>query len=267
MIVDALAGKVALVTGASSGIGAACARAFAREGARVALLARRRERLELLADEIEASGGAALALPADVADAAMVRDAVSQTLARWGRIDVLVNDAGYGFLGSVEVTTPDDFRRIFAVNVIGAVLATQAVLPAMKEARRGHIINISSVIGRRGVPQRAAYAVTKFGIVGFSEALRMEVREHGIHVTVVYPGFTRTEFQEVEIKKEVRLMPSGPIQSPEKVAHAIVRAVRRPRPEVYPHRFARFVAILSVVAPGVVDWGIARRLRRRRVQA
>jgi short-subunit dehydrogenase len=253
-----------LVTGASSGIGAACARAFAREGARVALLARRRERLEALAGEIESSGGSALVLPADVSDADSIRAAVGHTLAQWSRVDVLINNAGYGFLGSVEVTTPEEFERIFAVNVMGAVLATQAVLPAMKEALRGHIINISSVIGRRGTPQRAAYAVTKFGIVGFSEALRMEVREHGIHVTVVYPGFTRTEFQEAEIKKEARLMPSGPIQSPEKVAHAIVRAVRRPRPEVYPHRFARFVAILSVVAPGLVDWGIARRLRRRK---
>jgi short-subunit dehydrogenase len=255
---------VVLVTGASSGIGAACAGAFAREGARVALLARRRERLEALAREIEDFGGAALILPADISDAAAVHAAVSRTLAGWGRIDVLINNAGYGLLGSVEVTTPEEFQHIFTVNVVGAVLATQAVLPAMKKARRGHIINISSVLGRRGVPQRAAYAATKFGIVGFSEALRMEVREHGIHVTVVYPGFTRTEFQEAEIKKEVRLMPSGPIQSPEKVAHTIVRAVRRPRPEVYPHRFARFVAILSVAAPGLVDRIIARRVRRQR---
>ena len=259
-----LKNAVVLVTGASSGIGAACARAFAREGARVALLARRRERLEALANEIAAFGGAALALPADVADAAMVRDAASQTLARWGRIDVLINNAGYGLLGSVEVTTPEEFQRIFEVNMMGAVLATQAVLPVMKAARRGHIINVSSMLGRRGVPQRAAYAVTKFGLVAFSEALRGEVREHGIHVTVVYPGFTTTEFQDAEIKKEVRLTPSGPVQSAEQVARAILRAVRRPRPEVYPYWPARFAAILSVAAPRLVDRVIARRLRRAR---
>jgi short-subunit dehydrogenase len=258
---------VVLVTGASSGIGAACARAFAQEGARVALLARRRERLEALAQEIETAGGAALALLADVSDAAAVHAAVGQTLARWGRIDVLINNAGYGLLGSVEVTTPEEFQRIFAVNVMGAVLTTQATLPTMKAARRGHIINVSSTAGRRGTPQRAAYAITKFGLVAFSEALRGEVREHGIHVTVVYPGFTTTEFQDAEIRKEARLMPLGPVHSAERVARAIVRAVRRPRPEVYPYWPARLGAILSVVAPGLVDWGIARLLRRRRVHA
>lgn len=258
-----LQGVVVLITGASSGIGAACARAFAREGARVGLVARRHDRLDAVAREIESSGGGALALPADVSDGEQVRKAVDQIIAQWDRIDVLINNAGYGLIGSVEATTPEEFQRIFAVNVMGMVLATQAVLPVMKKAQRGHIINVSSVAGRRGSPQRAAYGITKFGMVAFSEALRGEVREHGIHVTVVYPGFTTmTEFQDAEIKKEARLLPLGPSQPAERVARAIARVVRRPRPEVYPYWPSRFVAILSVVAPGLVDWGIARLLRK-----
>jgi len=258
-----LRGAVVLISGASSGIGAACARAFAREGARVALLARRRERLDALAREIQVSGGEAISLPADVSEPTQVRVAVDETLARWSRIDVLINNAGYGLIGTVDTTTPEEFQQIFAVNVMGMVLATRAVLPVMKDAQRGHIINVSSVAGRRGSPQRAAYSITKFAMVGFSEALRGEVREHGIHVTVVYPSYTTiTEFQQAEIRKEARRLPLGPSQPAEQVARAIVRVVRRPRPEVYPYWPSRFVAILSVAFPGLVDWGIARMLQR-----
>ena len=255
--------SVVFVTGASSGIGAACAREFARAGARVALFARRRERLDALAREVDALGGEALVVPGDVSRADQVQAAVQETLARWGKIDVLINNAGYGLIASVEATTPEEFRKIFDVNVMGTVLATQAVLPAMKAARRGHIINMSSVAGRRGIPQRAAYSITKFAVVAFSEVLRGEVRPHGIHVTVVYPILTtRTEFFDVEAEKEPRLMPLGPTQTADRVARSIVRVVRRPRPEVYPYWPARLMAILSTAVPGLVDWGIARALRR-----
>ena len=247
-----------LVTGASSGIGAATARAFAVMGARVGLLARRRDRLEALSREITASGGAAVVCPADVSDPEAVQRAVADLLARWGRVDVLVNNAGVGLTAPMETTTLEEFSRLHAVNVLGTVAPTQAVLPAMKRAGRGHIINVSSIVGRRAAPLGAAYSMTKFAQVAFSEALRVELRRHGIRVSVVYPIRTATEFLEAQLRREPRSVRRGPVQPAERVASAIVRCARRPRPEVYPFWPARILALLSVSAPGLVDLIMSR---------
>jgi short-subunit dehydrogenase len=258
-----LRGKAVLVTGASGGIGAATAREFARAGARVGLLARRRDRLETLAREIAAAGGEALVLPADVSDPDAVERAVAHFLAQWGGVDVLVNNAGVGLTAPVETTTLDEFKQIYAVNVLGTVAATHAVLPAMKRAGRGHIINVSSIVGRRAPPWSAAYSMTKFAQVAFSESLRVELRSHGISVSLVYPIQTATEFLEARLRKEPRDLPAGPVQSAEHVARAIVRCARRPRPEVYPFWPARILAFLAVTAPGLVDLIVGRfRVRR-----
>jgi short-subunit dehydrogenase len=242
-----------LVTGASSGIGAATARAFAAAGARVGLLARRRDRLEAVSREITARGGEALVLPADVSDPGAVNGAVADILARWGRVDVLVNNAGVGLTAPVETTTLEEFSRIHAVNVLGTVAPTQAVLPAMLRVRRGHIINVSSIVGRRAPPLSAAYSMTKFAQVAFSEALRVELRRHGIRVSVVYPIRTATEFLEAQLRREPKGLAGGPVQSAERVARAILRCARRPRSEVYPFWPARILAFLAVTAPGFVD--------------
>lgn len=242
-----------LVTGASSGIGAATARAFAAAGARVGLLARRRDRLEALAREVTRAGGEALVVPADVAAPDAVQRAVADFLARWNRVDVLVNTAGVGLTAPVETTTLDEFRQLHAVNVLGTVAPTLAVLPAMKQAGSGHIINVSSVVGRRATPFAAAYSMTKFAQVGFSESLRVELKRHGIYVSVVYPIRTATEFFEAQLREEPVKGPTGPVQSAEHVARAIVRCARRPRPEVYPFWPARILAFLSVTTPGLVD--------------
>jgi len=255
---------VALVTGASSGIGAATARAFASAGARVGLLARRRDRLEGVAQDVARAGGEALVLPADVADSDMVHRAVAEFLARWNRVDVLVNNAGVGLTASVGSTTLDEFRRLHAVNVLGTVAPTLAVLPAMRQAGRGHIINVSSVVGRRATPLSAAYSMTKFAQVAFSESLRVELKRHGIHVSVVYPIRTATEFFDAQLRKEPAGASTGPIQSAERVARAIVRCARRPRPEVYPFWPARILACLSVTAPALVDLIMGRLVKRPR---
>lgn len=252
-----------LVTGASSGIGAATARAFAGAGAKVGLLARRRDRLETLAREIAAAGGEALVLPADVSDPNQVHRAVADLLARWGRVDVLVNNAGVGLTASVEATPLDEFSQLYAVNVLGTVAPAQAVLPAMKRARSGHIINVSSVVGRRAPPLSAAYSMTKFAQVAFSESLRVELKRHGICVSIVYPIRTATEFFEAQLRGEPRDLPGGPIQSAEHVARAILRCARRPRPEVYPFWPARILAFLAVTAPGLVDLIMHRLVARR----
>ncbi|MGH7368929.1 MAG: SDR family NAD(P)-dependent oxidoreductase [Candidatus Rokuibacteriota bacterium] len=253
-------GRVALVTGASSGIGAATARAFADAGLRVALCARRKDRLEHLAARITARGGEATVHAVDVTDGLAVGAMVDAVSARWGRLDVLVNNAGRGFAATIEQTTAAELRALMELNVVAVLGATQAALPIMRRQGRGHVINVSSIVGRRAVPYRAAYSATKFALGALSEALRVELTGSGIAVTLVYPIRTETEFAEVEVQK-VPWRPMGPVQSAERVARAILRSVRQPRPEVYPYWPARILAVMSVLAPGLVDLGMRRVLQ------
>jgi len=255
-----LAGKTAIITGASAGIGAATARVLATSGLRVAVCARRRERLDTLAASLRAAGGEALAYGLDVTDAAAVRAMVDDVGARWGGVDVLVNNAGRGLSTIVEDTKPEEFRELLELNVMAVFTATQAVLPGMRRAGRGHIINVSSIVGRRGVPFRGAYSATKFALGGLSEALRVELTGTGILVSLVYPIVTATEFHEVEARR-AGPGPQGPIQSSEHVARTILRCIRRPRPEVYPFRPSWLFAVASVIAPRLVDLGMRRMLR------
>jgi len=255
-----LIGRVAIVTGASSGIGEATARLMAQAGMRVAVCARRKDRLDRLAGELRSDGGEVSVHALDVTDATAVRWMVDEVAGRWGRVDVLVNNAGRGLAATFEQTTADEFRALLEVNVIAAVTATQAVLPLMRGQGRGHIINISSIVGRRGVPYRAAYSATKFALGGLSETLRVELARTGIAVSLVYPIGTDTEFHAAETQK-IPWRPVGPRQSAERVARAIMGCVRRPRPEVYPYWPSRILAALSVVAPRLVDLGMRRVLR------
>ena len=251
-------GRVALVTGASSGIGAATARAFAGAGLRVALCARRKDRLEQLAAELTTQGAEATVHAVDVTDTLAVRAMVDEVAARWGRLDVLVNNAGRGFAATLEQTTAEELRALMELNVVAVLGATQAALPIMRRQGSGHIINVSSVVGRRAVPYRAAYSATKFALGALSEALRVELTGTGIAVTLVYPIHTgETEFHEAEVQK-VPWRPMGPVQSGERVARAILSCVRRPRPEVYPYWPVRILAVMSVIAPGLVDRGMRR---------
>jgi len=253
-----LRGRVALVTGASSGIGAATARVFAGAGLRVALCARRKDRLERLAADLTAQGGEATVHAVDVTDAIAVRAMVDEVAARWGRLDVLVNNAGRGFSATLEQTTAEELRALMELNVVAVLGATQAALPIMRRQGSGHVINISSIVGRRAVPYRAAYSATKFALGALSEALRVELTGTGIAVTLVYPIRTDdTEFHQAEVQK-VRWRPIGPVQSADRVARSILRCVRRPRLEVYPYWPLRILAVMSVVAPGLVDRGMRR---------
>ena len=256
-----LAGKVALVTGASSGIGAATATALAEAGVRVALLARRQERLEALAGEIQRRGGHALACPADITDSAAVHAVVQTILGRWERIDLLVNNAGLGMAAPFQTITEEELRSLLEVNLVGVLTATQAVLPGMLKAGSGHVINVSSIVGRRGIPYRSAYSATKFALVGLTESLRVELKGTGVHMSLVYPIYTATEFHEVQVQR-AKPIHRGPVQSAEHVARAIVRCARHPRPEVYPYLPARALAVLNTLIPGFVDWMMARLIRR-----
>src|SRR6185503_1090441 len=163
-------GTAGIVTGASSGIGAQLARDLAARGMRVALVARRADRLEALAAEIRTAGGEALPVPTDVADRVAVQAAVETTLVRWGRVDLLLNDAGYGRHVLFKDHDVDDIERMMRVNYLGTVYTTKAVLPAMRARGRGWIVNVSSVAGKLGQPDEAAYSASKFAEAGLSEA-------------------------------------------------------------------------------------------------
>ena len=192
-----LQGKVALITGASSGIGEATALALAAEGAQVAVAARRIDRLQSLARRIADQGGQALPIIADVADEAQVREMVGEVHTRWQRLDILVNNAGVALIGPVERANPDDWRRMVNINLLGLMYAAHAVLPIMKEQEEGGaIVNISSTAGRMARAGFAAYNATKWGVNGFSEALRQEVNRYKIRVTIIEPGFVETELNE-----------------------------------------------------------------------
>ncbi|HYL80012.1 MAG TPA: SDR family oxidoreductase [Candidatus Acidoferrum sp.] len=256
-----LTGKVVLVTGASSGIGAATAGEFAREGAKVALLARRNDRLETVADIIRRGRGEAMACVGDVTDPASVQAGLARILGEWKRLDVLVNNAGRGIVAPFEAVTAQELRDLLEVNLISVLSVTQAVLPVMRRQASGHIINISSVAGRRATALSSAYNATKFALVGLSEALRQELRGTGIRVSIVYPIDTESEFHDVELKKAEQPR-YGPVQTAATVARSIVRCVQRPRPEVYPYPSARLLSALSALAPGFADWMMDRMLRR-----
>ena len=184
-----LKNKVVLITGASSGFGEDAARLFAMEGCRVVLAARRLERLQALAAEIQDAGGEALAVPVDVSQPAEIAVMVQSALDLYGHIDILFNNAGYGIMDWFEKLDPErNIETIIKVNLIGTMLVTHAVLPHMLKRRKGHIINMSSVAGLIASPLISTYSAGKFGVRAFTDGLRREVRPFGINVTGIYPG-------------------------------------------------------------------------------
>jgi NADP-dependent 3-hydroxy acid dehydrogenase YdfG len=227
----ALEGKVAAITGASSGIGEATAVAFAEAGAKVSLAARRKDRLDALVDKI---GDAALAIEADIGDEDQARAFVQRTKDELGGFDILVNNAGVMLLGPLLMQQGDDWRTMVNANILGLVYCSHAGLAIMAEQQSGHIVNISSVAGRLATAGAAVYNFTKWGVTGFSEALRQEAAHVNVRVTCVEPGFVDTELQGhntnpmvVEATKKMRER-IGRVLEAEDIADAILYAVSRP---------------------------------------
>ena len=187
--------RVALVTGASSGIGEATAKALAHAGAKVVVAARRRERLDALVKSIEVSGVEAVALTADVSDPDAAAHMVHAAEDRFGRVDILVNNAGVMYLEPTAEADLVRWRHMLELNVLGLIAASQAVLPGMRARRDGHIVNVASTAGRLANANSAGYSATKFGVVGFSEGLRKELVKDRVRVTVVEPGVVETELR------------------------------------------------------------------------
>lgn len=228
-----LDGSVALVTGASSGIGEATARALSEEGAAVALAARREERLESLASDIEESGGEALVVPTDVTEESQIREMVDRTVEELGGLDVLVNNAGVMLLEPVADADPDNWQQMLDLNVYGLMVASQAALDVMREQGEGDIVNLSSVAGRKAYAGSSGYNASKFGVTAFSESLREEVVDSDVRVTSIEPGIVDTELPEHIPDEEQKEMIEGmaeeiePLQ-PEDIARAIRYAVTQP---------------------------------------
>jgi short-subunit dehydrogenase len=263
---------VALVTGASSGIGEAAAVALARRGCSLALAARRVDLLEALAARLngEFPEPAYVPLQLDVTDLVSVDRCISDVVARLGKVDLLVNNAGAIRLDWLERLDPvEDLAHQIRVNLLGAMFMTRAVLPQMIERQRGHIINIASLASFVGSPTYTGYAASKHGLRGFSEALRREVAGLGIQVSVVYPGVVRTGFGGGEGKRRrtrVR-MPRFLVLTAEAVGEAIARVALRPRRSVVIPRTVLPVLWLNALAPGLVDRFVLRLFTRREREA
>ena len=253
MVVEkTLRGKVAVVTGASSGIGEATARELAWRGAAVVLVARSGEKLAVLERGISASGGRAVSVPTDVSDVGSVRTMVERAVDEFGGVGVLVNNAGLGLSGRVAELRAEDLRYVFEVNLIGALNCIQAVLPHMSPG--GRIINVSSVVGKRAIPKVGGYCATKSALNALTDALRVEVAGKGVTVTSVYPGTTSTAFKENSRRtgdEERGWRPGG--VTPEKVAEKIARAAEKGDRDVYVTFRDRLFVAGTALFPGLAD--------------
>ena len=253
---------VLLITGASSGIGAAVARRFAGAGYRLVLSARRIERLNALVQEIRSQGGQALPVAADLNRLEDIHHLVQSVLEGAGQIDLLFNNAGFGRLDWLEELQPiEDVQGQIQVDLVGLIWMTHAVLPHMIERRSGHIINMASLAGWVAPPTYSVYAAAKFGVRGFTEALRREVSSYGIQVSGIYPGAVDTEFSErAGIRRKTGITTPARLRlSPDDVAQAVLRLAQRPRRAVILPGFMRWAIALNALSPALVDWAIRKR--------
>jgi clavulanate-9-aldehyde reducatase len=229
-----MADRVAVITGASSGIGEATAGALAGAGYAVALAARREDRINDLCEEISGGGGKALAIPTDVTDESSARALIHTAKEELGSVDVLVNNAGVMLLGPIFGADTEHWRRMVNVNLLGLMYCTHAVLPVMQEQGAGHIVNLSSVAGRVAALGSGVYNATKWGVGAFSESLRQEVLHFGVRVTIIEPGYVETELQgHNELPIVVETMQKnkeeiGEVLQAEDIANAILYAVQQP---------------------------------------
>jgi short-subunit dehydrogenase len=252
--------RVIAITGASAGIGRATALRMAREGYAIAACARRADRLDSLAGEIGAAGGQALAIVADVTSEREMANFVERTIERFGRLDVMMCNAGFGIYGAIDDISADQMRKLMDINYFGTFYAARAGLAVFRRQGRGHIVIVSSIAGKRGVPYMGAYSATKFAQIGMAECLRAELAGSGIHVTVVCPVSTASEFKDVMIRETGSDVSRslGPVQSADDVAEAVARAIAHPVAEVHPYFPARGLVLLNALAPGFTDRFVQR---------
>lgn len=252
---------VAVITGASAGVGRAAALRFARAGARIGLIARDREALETVAEEVARAGGAAAFAAIDIADANSVFAAAERLERQLGAIDVWVNDAMLTVFSPVAEMTPEEFRRVTEVTYLGTVYGTMAALRLMKERRRGHIVNVGSALAYRGIPLQAAYCGAKHAIRGFTAALRSELRhdKSPIRLSIVeLPAMNTPQFDWARTHREHQPRPMGTIYQPEAAAEAIFQAAERGVSEYWVGLSTAMTIIGNMVSPALLDRVLAR---------
>jgi short-subunit dehydrogenase len=250
-----LRGADAVVTGASTGFGELTSRLLAKEGASVVLAARRVERLEALAAEIEGRGGRALAVRCDVTEVVDLQELRDRVDEAFGRCDVLINNAGIPGGGRFEDLSLEQIERVIRVNLLGLLFCTKVFLPMMLEQWRGHIVNVASLAGRYATPGASVYSASKHGVVAFSESL-YGLRDRGVLLTAVLPGFSRTEGFTGRGPRLLRV-------KPERVAEAIVATVRDEREgEVFLPRWVRPLELFRIVTPGLYRRALLAGARR-----
>jgi short-subunit dehydrogenase len=261
-----MSARVVAITGASAGIGRATALRLAHDGASIAICARRRDRLDAVAAEIEKAGGHAFAVAADVTSETDMNTFVAKTIERFGRLDVMMCNAGFGIYGAIDDITSDQMKRLMDINYFGTFYATRAALTVFRRQQAGHLVIVSSIVGKRGVPYMGAYSATKFAQVGMAECLRSELQGTNIHVSVLCPVSTVTEFTDVMTRETGGEVTGalGPQQSAAEVADAVARAIAHPVPEIYPYFKSRGLVLLNAIAPGFTDKLVQKFGRRPR---
>ena len=253
---DPAAQPVAVVTGASSGIGRTTAVLFGDRGFAVALAARNRQGLEATAKEVERAGGRAHVVVTDVAEWEQVRRLAGEAVARFGRIDIWVNNAAVSAYGTVEQMEVEEIQRILQVNLMGQVHGMKAALEQMRRQRQGTIVNVASALAERSVPLQAPYCASKHAIKGFTEALRLELEAEGLPVelVLVMPSSVNTPlFRHARSKLSVKPMPIPPIYEPRVVAEAILEAVERPQRDIVVGGAGKAMILAQRFSPGLLD--------------
>lgn len=248
-----------MVTGASSGIGREIAGELARQGAGVVVVARRADRLAQLVDEITGNGGKAERVVGDITDPMVQLKAIETAQEKLGGLDILVNNAGIGAMGLFEDADPTRLRKLMDVNFFALAETTRLALPFLKMGNRPIVVNVSSILGHRGVPHNSEYCASKFAVQGFSEAIRSEFKRLGIDVLVVSPGTTETEFFDRVVEKTGQ--PKWPEHTPvsaAEVARRTVNAIRRGKHEIIPYRWGKVFCWLNRLSPRLTDWLMAR---------
>jgi short-subunit dehydrogenase len=247
--------NVSVVTGASSGIGRDLAVLLAREGCKVVLCARNLEKLNLVADEIKKFGGDVIVVKADIGDYNDIDNLIETVINKFSRIDILVNNAGYGIYGNFHIAPFDEMEKLIRVNFLGSAYAIYRVIPFMISQGGGTIVNISSVVGKRGVPGMAIYSASKFALTGLTEALRVEYKKYGIHFISVHPGSTKTKFfDNAKYFGGARNQGKLNMMSSEKVAKAILKAIVKRKRDITLTAIGRAMIYVNKFAPSIVDY-------------
>jgi len=249
---------VVIVTGASAGIGRATVETLATRGANIALTARRGERLNKLVEELDRFPGRRVAVPGDIQDAPFACSLVEQTINEFGRVDVLINNAGLGHYSPLAEIDPKDMQTVLNTNVLGLLYTTRAAVSQMKKQGHGQIINVSSIVGQRPLPLTGLYCASKTAVNFISRSLRMELRPYNITVTTIYPGRTITEFGDARLgKKGANPIPFARV-SADRVANAIVKTIQHDRTEAYITWYNWLFTHLNRLFPRSIDWILAR---------